>query len=306
MARQRFIHPEIWTDPSVGSLRPIERLFFIGCFSNADDEGRLLANPAYLRSTIFPYDDLTLDEVKTIRDNVVKTCKNVVLYEVNGVEYIAFLKWKEYQKPKYPKPSKLPPPPADPIPDLVPETVNEDGTFSGNISETFPKDFSKTEESLPENSSLGRVRVGYGLGRDRDGLGLGSDDDAASSAADPPPPDLSDYEKACLHELKNTPGYPFDYQKDTPFIRELMIDFPELHVLQELKTWRARKIDEPLTKKTKPRAQIRNWFNKAEEWRKERLEKSKTSIVRQKDESREVKASDPTREYKFKSLSAAE
>jgi len=150
VARQRFIHPEIWSDPDLGKLTPIHRLFFIGCFSNADDEGRLLGHPAYLRSTIFPYDDISLDEVKTIRDSVTQVCKNLVCYEVDGTEYLAFLKWSDYQKPKYPKPSKLPKPPTD---------------NDSKNGETFPQDFPKKEESLPNDSPMGRVGMG------RDGLG---------------------------------------------------------------------------------------------------------------------------------------
>lgn len=333
MARQRFIHPEIWTDPSLGSLKPIERLFFIGCFSNADDEGRLLGNPAYLRSTIFPYDNFSLEEIKIIRDNVVRACRSVVLYEVNNIEYIAFLKWKEYQKPKYPKPSRIPPPPENSnqktveIPKSQPnELINnlnnsdenleieEDSDCShklfsnidnitfkdqGNVSpkleaevQTLEKVFPKVEnitsqhwrnvspmfESNVSNiGSVGRVglgRDGLGMGRDELGLGMG---EAETSSANPTPiiDNLTDYEKRCLNELASVPGYKVDYEKDVPFLRELINDFPELDILQQLKTWKARKIDEPLTKKTKPRAQIRNWCNKTEEWRKERLEKTK-------------------------------
>jgi hypothetical protein len=145
VGRQRFIHPEIWSDPTIGRLVPLERLFFIGCFSNADDEGRLLGSPAYLRSTIFPYDDMTIVDVQGLRDNVLSVCHNLVLYAVSEVEYMAFLKWSLYQKPKYPKPSKLPAPPED----------------------AFPQNRGNHGEAFPQNSPLGRV------GMDRDGVGLG-------------------------------------------------------------------------------------------------------------------------------------
>ncbi|HID31706.1 MAG TPA: hypothetical protein EYP19_17130 [Desulfobacterales bacterium] len=137
MPRQRFIHPQIWSDPTLGKLTPIERLFFIGCFSNADDEGRLVAVPAYLRSIIFPYDDLTIDQVREIRDRVVDVCRNLILYEVDGTEYLSFVKWSRYQKPKYPSPSILPPPPEphSPIPSKIPEKD------SSNIPEMVPEDF---------------------------------------------------------------------------------------------------------------------------------------------------------------------
>jgi hypothetical protein len=108
--RQRFIHPDIWADTSFGKLQPVERVFFIGCFSNADDHGRLLGDPGYLRSTIFPYDGMTVNRMRKVRDATVDNCRSLVLYNHEGIEYLAFLKWTDYQKPKYPKPSKLPPP----------------------------------------------------------------------------------------------------------------------------------------------------------------------------------------------------
>ncbi|MHB1420741.1 MAG: DnaD domain-containing protein [Bacillota bacterium] len=162
MARQRFIHPDIWSDPTLGQLKPVERLFFIGCFSSADDEGRLLGNPAYLRSTIFPYDDLTIEQVKEIREHVVLVCKNLMLYHVDGVEYLAFHKWSEYQKPKYPKKSKLPVP--------TPE----------NIRETFPQNSGNDGESVDKGLL---PRLGLGLNRDGFGLCLDRDVEQPDAAA---------------------------------------------------------------------------------------------------------------------------
>jgi hypothetical protein len=154
LSRQRFIHPDFWTDPSLGKLTPEERLLFIGCFSNADDEGRLLGNPAYLRSTIFPYDDHTIQQIKDMRDHILDICKNIVLYEVDGFEYLAFIKWKAYQKPKYPSPSKFPPPPSE-------------------IGETFPQrsgnDSPNYEEGLLPRLGSGRDGYGMGMGSSSDG-----------------------------------------------------------------------------------------------------------------------------------------
>ena len=145
MARQRFIWPDIWKDPIFGKLEPVEQVLFIGFFSIADDEGRLMADPAYLRAEIFPYTDYSNKKVHTIRDRIAEKCPNVHLYRAGDLDIIALLKWPEYQKPKYPKASKLPPP--------------------------FLQDSPNASGSLPENSSLGWV----GLGRDGlDRAGLGS------------------------------------------------------------------------------------------------------------------------------------
>jgi len=149
MARQRFIHPEFWGDPSIGQLTPIERLFFVGCFSNADDEGRLLGHPAWLRSAIFPYDDISLDEVRAMRDRAAAVCRNFAVYEVDGVEYIAFLKWNRYQKPKYPKPSTLPPPSGD---GTSPDWEKRFSNASGSVP-PLQRSLSSTEE----NGGVGHV-----------------------------------------------------------------------------------------------------------------------------------------------------
>lgn len=129
--RQRFIHPDIWKDPVFGRMQPLEQVLFIGLFSIADDEGRTNADPAYLRSELFAYTDYNSKKVQAIRDSVVSKVRSVFLYRANDVDLIALLKWTEYQKPKYAKPSKLPPPfphlspKLDPsVPQASPESVH--------------------------------------------------------------------------------------------------------------------------------------------------------------------------------------
>lgn len=110
MARQRFIWPTIWKDPVFGRLSADEQVLFIGLFSIADDEGRLLADPAYLRSELFAYRTFSLKKMEALRDSVVAKCANVYAYEAGGIEYIALRKWGDYQHPKYAKASRIPDP----------------------------------------------------------------------------------------------------------------------------------------------------------------------------------------------------
>lgn len=166
MARQRFIHPELWKDPVFGKLQPLEQILFIGLFSIADDDGRLLADPAYLRGELFTFKDYTNKKVQSLRDNVVAAMANVHLYRANGLDYIALLKWKEYQKPKYPRPSKIPAP----------------------FLEDFPKLPPKMEKPSPKDSPSDRT--GQGLDWEGQGLGpqpddFGEDDSATFKIIDP-------------------------------------------------------------------------------------------------------------------------
>lgn len=165
MARQRFIHPTIWKDPVFGRLQPLEQLLFIGMFSIADDEGRLLADPAYLRAEVFPYKDYTAKKVKTLRDAVAEQMENVHLYRAPEIEYIALLKWSDFQKPKYPSPSKIPAP---------------------YIPEEFPQASPNPSlESDPVDKSSD-PRVGSGLGRVGfdSALGLGLENEKREQPVD--------------------------------------------------------------------------------------------------------------------------
>jgi len=112
MARKRFLTPDIWSDAAFRKLPRNERLLFIGMITLADDEGRLQASPAYLRGSIFPDDrDLTDDDVKQMRDRIVRRNRNVRLYKVARIHYILFKNWSRYQAPSHPTPSRIPPPP---------------------------------------------------------------------------------------------------------------------------------------------------------------------------------------------------
>lgn len=255
MARQRWIHPDFWTDPSVAKLSPVERLFFIGCFSNADDEGRLLGDPAYLRSTIFPYDDIPIPKIQVMRDRVVQTCANLVLYRVDDVDYLAFLTWSEYQSPRYAKASRLPPPPG--MDDArKPQRCSQ-------IDASLQLDGDEIDEGMPEDGNPG---FGLGLGSST-GLGLGRGDE-------PQLPDASPKELETLKMLRGVRGYPFEYLTDLEHIRKLAVDFPAVDIAAQARKWATYKLDKPLKPKANPRLQFRNWCEKAVEFAKEREAKN--------------------------------
>jgi len=92
------------------------RLLFIGIFSNADDDGKLIASLKYLKAHIFPYDeDKTTQQIQKLRDQCVKAGLFIV-YSKNGREYLQIPGWGEHQSiraDRY-KPSKCPPPDSEP------------------------------------------------------------------------------------------------------------------------------------------------------------------------------------------------
>lgn len=157
MARQRFIWPQLWDDPDLGQLDDGARLLYIGCFSLADDDGRLIGDPTYLKTQVFRYRKTTPAHVLKLRDQVADACSNFIVYHAAGIEYIAFENWSEYQKPKYPKPSKHPPPPKHrkrrktSSPGRKPSR-NGSGTPSGNDSSVGWVGLGSTKDPLPSTS----------------------------------------------------------------------------------------------------------------------------------------------------------
>jgi hypothetical protein len=146
MARKRQIDPGIWTSEQFINLRdPWARLLFIGMFSTADDEGLLKGSPAFLKTTIFPGDSISLDDIKNWRDQISEQIL-IRVYNVDNQDYIWIIKFLTYQYISKPYPSKLPPPPYDIIPEPFP-----------NHSSTVP---------VLQHS------IGIGIGNNRNGNGM--------------------------------------------------------------------------------------------------------------------------------------
>jgi hypothetical protein len=109
MARRRMIDPNIWSSEDMSKLTLRQRLLVIGLFSNADDYGKGKAKATYVRSMVFPYDDITVREIEadlqTIHDIIA-----VQLYDIEGNSYYKFLNWEKWQTVQKPQSSMIPEP----------------------------------------------------------------------------------------------------------------------------------------------------------------------------------------------------
>ena len=104
--RIRTIKPEFWSHPILAKLPDRSRLLAIGLLSLADDEGYFLADPALIRSAIFPFTESSL--------NI-----HGVLTELSNAEYIALrehashgsigrvINFSKHQVVNRPSPSKI-------------------------------------------------------------------------------------------------------------------------------------------------------------------------------------------------------
>lgn len=64
MARIRTIKPKFWDDIKIGRISRDARLLYIGLWTFADDLGTVIADPLWLKSKIFPYDQIQIQQMK--------------------------------------------------------------------------------------------------------------------------------------------------------------------------------------------------------------------------------------------------
>jgi len=111
MARKRMIDPDFWIDEKIGSLSMMGRLLFIGMWNLSDDEGLLRFTPEYLKSSIFPYDNISFNKVKSLMNELEKA--EFIFSYIGGKnqsKYAFIINFGKYQTINRPQPSKLPPP----------------------------------------------------------------------------------------------------------------------------------------------------------------------------------------------------
>lgn len=64
MARIRTIKPQFWDDAKIGRIPRDARLLYIGLWTFADDLGVVIADPVWLKSKIFPYDRIQVQQLE--------------------------------------------------------------------------------------------------------------------------------------------------------------------------------------------------------------------------------------------------
>lgn len=108
MARIRSLKPELWLSPQVMNLTHSSRLMFLGLITQADDEGRGLADTRRLKAAVFPGDDCKLSDIESWLAEV-STQRLCLLYDGPNGRLYQLTGWHHQKVPKA-QPSNYPPP----------------------------------------------------------------------------------------------------------------------------------------------------------------------------------------------------
>lgn len=66
MARNRIIKPKFWDDTKIGKISRDARLLYIGMWNFSDDLGVVVGNPIWLKTRIFPYDQMQIQQFEKL------------------------------------------------------------------------------------------------------------------------------------------------------------------------------------------------------------------------------------------------
>ena len=108
MPRIRTLKPEHKHHRKIGPLSDRDYRLWIGLVTEADDDGRLVANAAQLRALVFAYHHRVSVAMVEAALSRLHDLGLIRVYEVNGNRYAEMPSWHDHQFIQKRRPSKLP------------------------------------------------------------------------------------------------------------------------------------------------------------------------------------------------------
>lgn len=149
MARIRTIKPDFWTDEKIVELSFEARLFFIGSWNFADDNGNLQRSAKKLKMQIFPADAIDCEPL--IQSLIAHGLFSE--YEVNGEKFLHIKGFKRHQVINRPSKTGLPTPESV----IPPAPLTEPSLTEGKGREGKGKEEDKTSGSVIASAESARA-----------------------------------------------------------------------------------------------------------------------------------------------------
>ena len=146
MARIRTIKPDFWTDEKITECSLSARLFFIGCWNFADDNGNLQRSPKKLKMQIFPADSIECEPL--IQELMAHGL--LIEYSVNSEKFLHINGFRKHQIINRPSKTGLPQPAFNDGSQSAPAPLTESSLMEGKGMEEDKKE--RTSNDVPKKS----------------------------------------------------------------------------------------------------------------------------------------------------------
>ncbi len=123
MPRIRSVHPSLWTDEAFVSLSMPARLFYIGLWTEADDQGVFQWKPLSLKMRLLPADNV---DAEVLLSELLEN-QLVTSYDIDGKGYGLVRNFTKFQRPKKPNAIHPLPPEFPTSSELVPHQFPTSG-----------------------------------------------------------------------------------------------------------------------------------------------------------------------------------
>ena len=111
MSKRRSVESSIRLDEDFAELTYRQRDLWHGLIVTADDQGRLPGHPGAIRSLVFPFETIGLDDISNdLKVLAAEKHEYILLYESAGKSYIQIINWWKYQPMQWAGQSTYPAP----------------------------------------------------------------------------------------------------------------------------------------------------------------------------------------------------
>lgn len=97
MARIRTVKPKFWDDSKLSKVSRDARLLFIGMWNFSDDLGVIISDPIWIKSKIFPYDNLDKNQLQNWVNELLDN-KFIVLLVHNSENFYFIRNFDKHQR----------------------------------------------------------------------------------------------------------------------------------------------------------------------------------------------------------------
>lgn len=97
---RRIVDSKIRSSETFAGLTLRQRDLWHGLLVVVDDQGRMPANPAFVRAQVWPFDDFTLADIDADL-HALEDAGNILRYQADGRTFLQIVNWWRYQAPQW-------------------------------------------------------------------------------------------------------------------------------------------------------------------------------------------------------------